>query len=219
MAVLCCNRRSDSLGILIGHASLPPAPFALHVASRRSERASRLPLKSARSNQLPLSFSRSTPAASDTIQHVGYVCVPHVCTSEPGPPEAQERGDGCLLPGRGGHCTDTLHGPTAGRNGQRDGRTSSGYPPGETPAAAAEPGEAARLRVCARFEHPVSSRRCWKGESGLIADRGRKAQPTRVVRVMKIEATSLTFPTSLCWKLASNVVYRSWRTVDVVFPV
>lgn len=151
MAVLCRNRRSDSLLILIGPASLTPAHLPLHVASRCSERASCLPLKSTRPNQLLLSFSRSTPAASVTIQHVGYVYVPHVCTSEPGPLEAQERADGCLFAGRGGYRTDSLHGQAAGRNGQCDGRTSSSYPPGETPATAAEPGEAAGLLIVRSF--------------------------------------------------------------------
>ncbi len=89
-------------------------------------------------------FHTHSPAASATIQYVGYVCVPHVCTSEPGPAEAQERGGGCLLPGHGGHRSDTLHGRAADQNGECDGRTGSSYPTGETPAAAAaKPGEAA----------------------------------------------------------------------------
>lgn len=101
-------------------------------------------------------FHIRSPAASATIQHVGYVCVPHVCASEPGLLAAQERGGGCLFPGRVGHCADSLHGQAAGQNGQCDGRTGSSYPPGETSATAAEPGEAASLLMCARFVYLIS---------------------------------------------------------------
>lgn len=113
----------------------------------------RLPLKQASANRLPLSFS---PAVVAVIQHVGYVCVTHVCANDPGPLEAYERGSGCLLSGHVGGCKGSLHEQAAGRNERRDRRTGSGYPPGEA-SAAAEPGNTARLLVCARFVF----HRCW----------------------------------------------------------
>ncbi|XP_034534871.1 mitochondrial import inner membrane translocase subunit TIM50-like [Notolabrus celidotus] len=56
MAVLCRNRRSDSLSLLIGPAHLSPALPLLHVASLFSDRASRLSIKLLSANQELLSF-------------------------------------------------------------------------------------------------------------------------------------------------------------------
>lgn len=79
-----------------------------------------------------VSHHAHTPAL--TIQDV--VCAPHVCPSEPRPPEAKERGGGGFLPGSGTHHPGTVCQQRSGRSGRCAGRVGSGCPPGETPAAA-----------------------------------------------------------------------------------
>lgn len=83
------------------------------------------------------------------IQHVGYVRLPHVCASDPGPLETQERVNGSHLTGCCGLRSRSVHGYSPARNGERDGRTGSGYPSGATPAA--KPGEAVIPLVYSRF--------------------------------------------------------------------
>lgn len=131
-----------------------PRPPPLHVASRSDGsglsliRELLLPVaQTSQSKTCPFHIA-FTGESCATIQHVGYACVPHVCASESGPPPAQEWGFFHVC---GGHCPDSLHWQPAGRNERCDGRTGSGYPPAETPAAEQESGGTASLLVCAWF--------------------------------------------------------------------
>lgn len=81
---------------------------------------------------------------ASSVQDVGYVSVPHVCASEPGPPPAQERGFSGFFADSGGPNTDTLHREVVGRSWRCDGRAGTGDPPGA--ASAAESGEASGVR-------------------------------------------------------------------------
>lgn len=81
---------------------------------------------------------RHTPAVSAIIQDVGFVCLLHVCASEPRLAAAQERGSRRPMPGHGESSPDTVVGEAGVGRTERDGRAGPGYPPGEAPAA--EPG-------------------------------------------------------------------------------
>lgn len=96
------------------------------------------------------SISYTFTGDSATIQDVGYVCVPHVCASQPEPLEAQGRTDRFVFSGPDRRCgTDVIHGQAVCWSRRRYRWTSAGYPSGKaSTAAATESGEVTR-RMCA----------------------------------------------------------------------
>lgn len=114
---------------------------------------------------------RRSPATA--TQNVGNVYVPHVCASEPGPPQASEPGGGHLVARRRRRRTHAVYGQTAGRARRCDGWSGPGDSPGA--ASTAESGEALRVRSkCSpsqrrrggQREHAVELNR--RGSSGHV---------------------------------------------------